>query len=187
MLFAKALINNVNTGFSEKSMTGSDTTWSDDKHGRCAFNNCANIGDVWVYLKYAYVDRNSISYILDADISGVKTKEVKHYITGKSIKIPDRTKNQGDVNYACSSAGNAVCTGHDFCQCRSNSETIDGIAMRDTQYIIPKGYKYNQTGAKPNERCYFKYSSAEYLEYKVGKETMKKVFPPAYTLETGGC
>ena len=180
MVFAKALINHANTSYTEKG-TGED--WSEN----CAKDNCVSIGDMWVYLKYAYVDRNSVAFILDADISGIKTRELNHGTTGQKIKLPKRDSSLGDLNYNCDKDKNAVCTGHDFCQCRSNSETIDGISGRDTQYIVPKGFKYYQKNASAKESCYFKYSSAEYLEYKEGDVKVKKVFPPAYTLALDGC
>lgn len=125
-------------------------------------------------------DRNSVAFIVDADISGIKTKEVTHGVTNKMVKVPDRTSATGDANYACSSDTNAICKDHDFCQCRNQGETINGVAGRDAQYIIPKGFKYYQaTETPPKNRCYFKYSSAEYLNNKVN--------PPAYVLEIQGC
>ena len=174
MVFAKAMINGGNTAYSEKN--SADKDWHDD----CRNNNCVNVGDMWVYLKYAYIDRNSVAFIVDADISGIKTKNVTHGVTKKTVKVPDRTSATGDANYACNKDVNAVCKDHDFCQCRSQNEKINGGSGRDTQYIIPKGFKYYQSAeTNPKNRCYFKYSSAEYLN--------NKVYPPSYVLETQGC
>ncbi len=176
MVYAKAIINNANTNYSNK-VPGSEE-WSET----CKNNNCVNVGgDNWVYIKYAYVDRNSVAFILDADIEGVKTKTKQHEITGETIQIPDRggTNTKGTLNYLCSNAGNALCESHEFCQCRVSEDNIGGI-KRDTQYIVPRGFKYNQKDeSNPDNRCYFKYSSAEYIN--------GVVYPPAYTLETGGC
>ena len=175
MVYAKAIINNANTNYSNEAPGSAD--WSET----CKNNNCVNVGgDLWVYIKYAYVDRNSVAFILDADIEGDKTKTKDHELTGETIQIPDRgdANTKGTLNYVCSKAGKAVCEDHEFCQCREEKDNIGGIE-RDTQYIIPRGFKYYQRGENVKNRCCFKYSSAEYIE--------GVVYPPAYNLETGGC
>lgn len=175
MVYAKAIINNANTSYTDKLPNSAQ--WSET----CKNNNCVNVGgDLWVYIKYAYVDRNSVAFILDADIEGVKTKTKNHELTGEVIQIPDRgdKDKKGTLNYECSKAGKAVCEDHEFCQCRVPNDKIGGIE-RDTQYIIPRGFKYNQQGENVKNRCCFKYSTAEYID--------GVVYPPAYNLETGGC
>ena len=54
LILGKAVIHGVNTKYSEKEAGGTGN-WTDD----CSVDNCVNIGQMWVYLKYAYIDRNS--------------------------------------------------------------------------------------------------------------------------------
>ncbi|MEE3422022.1 MAG: prepilin-type N-terminal cleavage/methylation domain-containing protein [Succinimonas sp.] len=178
MVLAKALINNAHTGFSDTEQGISGAQW-ESQVGGCAKNNCVNVGDTWVYLKYAYVDRNSVAFILNADISGLKTRETTNSATNQTIRVPDRLTTLGGVNYWCKNAGKAKCEGYDFCQCRGKV-TDKKNEERDSEFIIPKGFPYdtsNHTGGG----CYFAYSSAEY------NKKDKTVNPPIYTLKTGGC
>ncbi len=190
MVLAKALINNSNSSYSDeedksknpnawKKDDGKEKTW-DEVVKDCSQGNCVNVGDMWIYLKYAYVDRNSVAFIVNADISGLKTEEVTNSATKKKMTVPKRDTKLGDVNYRCTSAGEAKCEGHDFCQCRGDVKDKKGNS-RDSEFIIPKGFYYNYTKHKTNYGggCYFAYSSAKYIG--------KTAYPPVYTLETGGC
>ena len=171
MVYAKAIMRNSNLAYSEHE--SSDSTWYED----CRHGNCVQIGDTWVYLKYAYVDRNSVAFILDADISGQQTKTVTNPTTKQKIKIPDRGTKLGQLNYTCTNAGDTLCTGSDFCQCRKGNDKVNG-QTRDSQVIVPNGFPYN-INKHTNGGCYFKYTSAEYVNNK--RE------PPVYTLATSGC
>lgn len=178
MVLAKALINNAHTSFSDVKEGISGSQW-ESKVGDCSQNNCVNVGDTWVYLKYAYVDRNSVAFILNADISGLKTRKTTNSKTKEEILVPDRLKTLGGVNYECKNAGEAKCEGYDFCQCRgkvTDKKNVD----RDSEFIIPRGFYYKiekHTGGG----CYFAYSSAEY------NKNDQTVNPPLYTLKTDGC
>ena len=131
---------------------------------------------MWVYLKYAYIDRNSVAFIIDADISGKSTKTMSN---GKTV--PARDNDKGKVQYLCLRAGDTVCEDYDFCQCRIPvGDNIGPEKGRDSQVIVPRGFKYNikkHTG----RGCYFKYTSAEY------DKNNKKPQPPMYRVETDGC
>ena len=131
---------------------------------------------MWVYLKYAYIDRNSVAFIIDADISGKSTRTLSN---GKTV--PARDNGKGNVQYLCLGAGDTVCEDYDFCQCRIPvGKNIGPEKGRDSQVIVPRGFKYNirkHTGGG----CYFKYTSAEY------DKNTKKPQPPMYRVETGGC
>ena len=174
MVFAKAMMNSTNTSYSEQEL---GDNWFED----CRTDNCVQIGDLWVYLKYAYIDRNSVAFILDADISGQETKQVKNSKTGKNIMVPNRDTK---VGYANSSCNGAVCEGHDFCQCRVDDRKAKKFNGRDNQFIVPRGQHYPKvSGGKLDNsieyKCYFRYSSAEYID------NAQK--PPIYYLETAGC
>lgn len=174
MVFAKAMMNSTNTSYSEREAGG---TWYED----CRTDNCVQIGDLWVYLKYAYIDRNSVAFILDADISGMETKQVKNSKTGKNIIVPKRDTKVGYANNTC---GGGVCEGHDFCQCRVDDRSNKKFNGRDNQFIVPRGQHYpklsgNKPVDSPEYKCYFRYSSAEYID------NVQK--PPIYYLETSGC
>ena len=177
MVLAKAIIHNAKTNYSDVEQNVSN--W-DDTVKNCSQGNCVDIGDMWVYLKYAYVDRNSVAFILDADISGLKTETVTNPTINKKITVPKRDKSKpGDVNYTCTSAGKAKCEGYDFCQCRGKVKDGKNVD-RDSEFIIPRGFPYtieNHTGGG----CYFAYSSAEY------NKNDHTVNPPVYTMKTGGC
>jgi len=170
LILGKAVIHGVNTKYSEKEPGGTGT-WTED----CSVDNCVNIGQMWVYLKYAYIDRNSVAFIIDADISGKSTKTMH----GKTV--PARDNGEGNVQYSCLDARDAVCEDYDFCQCRIPvGRNIGPEKGRDSQVIVPRGFKYNirrHTG----RGCYFKYTSAEY------DKNTKKPQPPMYRVETDGC
>ena len=187
MVLAKALINNANSSYSDiehKAKDGDAWTKDDGKAKSwdevvkdCSQGNCVNVGDMWIYLKYAYVDRNSVAFIINADISGLKTEEITNSATKKKITVPNRGgKALGDANYNCTSA-KGKCEGYDFCQCRGKVKDKKNN-QRDSEFIIPKGFDYNIDN-HPGGGCYFAYSSAEYIG--------KTVYPPIYTLKTGGC
>ena len=171
LILGKAVIHGVNTKYSEKEAGGTGN-WTDD----CSVDNCVNIGQMWVYLKYAYIDRNSVAFIIDADISGKSTRPLSN---GKTV--PARDNDKGKVQYLCLRAGDTVCEDYDFCQCRipvgRNSGPEKG---RDSQVIVPRGFKYNIT-RHTGRGCYFKYTSAEY------DKNTKKPQPPMYRVETDGC
>lgn len=171
LILGKAVIHGVNTKYSEKEAGGTGN-WTDD----CSVDNCVNIGQMWVYLKYAYIDRNSVAFIIDADISGKSTRPLSN---GKTV--PARDNGKGNVQYLCLDAGDTVCEDYDFCQCRipvgRNSGPEKG---RDSQVIVPRGFKYNIT-RHTGRGCYFKYTSAEY------DKNTKKPQPPMYRVETDGC
>jgi len=170
MVYAKAMFNGANTAYSEHEAGGD---WVED----CSNNNCVQIGNIWVYFKYAYVDRNSVAFIIDADISGQSTTTVTNSKTKKKITIPERGRSLGMLNYSCVNAHDAVCSDHDFCQCRYGDDTTSGN-KRDSQIIVPKGFPYD-IRKHTNGGCYFKYTSAEYVN--------SVRMPPIYTLQTGGC
>ncbi len=174
MVYAKALFNGANTNYSEKEL---GTDWSEE----CKENNCVEVNGVWVYFKYAYLDRNSIAFVLDGDISGKTTAKDKNGRT-----IPNRCTREGCLNKTCNSYNaSAVCTGHDFCQCRSEKKdesckkvkvVVNGQEKNleictDSQFLIPRGMPYK------NSKCYLKYTSAEITTGKV----------PLYKIETSGC
>ena len=171
LILGKAVIHGVNTKYSEKEPGGTGT-WTED----CSVDNCVNIGQMWVYLKYAYIDRNSVAFIIDADISGKSTKTMSN---GKTV--PARDNDKGKVQYPCLDAGDTVCEDYDFCQCRIPvGRNIGPEKGRDSQVIVPRGFKYNIT-RHTGGGCYFKYTSAEY------DKNTKKPQPPMYRVETDGC
>ena len=131
---------------------------------------------MWVYLKYAYIDRNSVAFIIDADISGKSTRTLSN---GKTV--PARDNGKGNVQYLCLGTVDTVCEDYDFCQCRIPvGNNIGPEQGRDSQVIVPRGFKYNIT-KHTGGGCYFKYTSAEY------DKNTKKPQPPMYRVETGGC
>jgi len=175
LILGKAVIHGVNTKYSEKEAGGTGN-WTDD----CSVDNCVNIGQMWVYLKYAYIDRNSVAFIIDSDISGKDTKPVTNSKTHQKIIVPARNTGKGEVQYSCTSAKNTICEGHDFCQCRINNDTTvvpHGSVQRDSQVIVPRGFPYD-VSKHPGGGCYFKYTSAEKVNGKI---------EPVYTLVTSGC
>lgn len=167
MIYAKSHTNNINNSYSEKI---DNKPWPED----CSTGSCVNIGNIWVYTKFGYVDRNSVAYLLDTDISGNQdTKVVMNKKTHERITVPARNSTQGGSNYNCPTGNNSVlCKDHDFCQCRVNKEN------RDTQFIVPKGFDYN-ISKHPNGGCYFGYTTSDVVN--------NSVKPPVYTLKTGGC
>ena len=172
LILGKAVIHGANTKYSERA---EHTDWKPD----CSTDNCVNIGQMWVYLKYAYIDRNSVAFIIDSDISGKDTKEVTNSATHQKIIVPARNTGKGEVQESCTSAKNTICEGHDFCQCRMNNDTTvprDAV-NRDSQVIVPRGFPYN-VSKHPGGGCYFKYTSAEKVNGKI---------EPVYTLVTSGC
>ena len=172
MILGKAVIHGANTKYSDRE---AHTEWKPD----CSTDNCVNIGQMWVYLKYAYIDRNSVAFIIDSDISGKDTKEVTNSATHQKITVPARNTGKGEVQESCTSATNTICEGHDFCQCRINNDTTvpHGSVQRDSQVIVPRGFPYN-VSKHPGGGCYFKYTSAEKVNGKI---------EPVYTLVTSGC
>ena len=181
MVYSKSLITNANTTYTEKDRNES---W-EVKCGDCSCGSCVNMGNMWLYTKFGYIDRNSVSYVVDTDIGGnEKTKQVTNSKTNELITVPERGTKKGESNYSCPSGNNSViCKGHEFCQCRNNkfeSRETDN-QKRDTQIIVPKGFDYNSNKHK-NGGCYFGYSTSDKL-----KPGDKKAPPPAYTLRTGGC
>ena len=172
MILGKAVIHGANTKYSDRE---AHTDWKPD----CSTDNCVNIGQMWVYLKYAYIDRNSVAFIIDSDISGKDTKEVTNSATHQKITVPARNTGKGEVQESCTSATNTICEGHDFCQCRINNDTTvpHGSVQRDSQVIVPRGFPYN-VSKHPGGGCYFKYTSAEKVNGKI---------EPVYTLVTSGC
>ena len=169
MILGKAVLHGTNTKYSDRA---GNTKWKDD----CSTDNCVNIGQMWVYLKYAYIDRNSVAFIIDADISGKSTRTLSN---GKTV--PARDNGKGNVQYLCLGAGDTVCEDYDFCQCRIPvGRNIGPEKGRDSQVIVPRGFKYNIT-KHTGRGCYFKYTSAEY------DKNTKKPQPPMYRVETGGC
>lgn len=174
LILGKAVIHGVNTKYSEKEPGGTGT-WTED----CSVDNCVNIGQMWVYLKYAYIDRNSVAFIIDSDISGKDTKELTNSKTNQKIIVPARYTGVGEVQYSCTSAKNTICEGHDFCQCRMDKDITvpQGSVNRDSQVIVPRGFPYD-VSKHPGGGCYFKYTSAEKVNGKI---------EPVYTLVTSGC
>ena len=175
LILGKAVLHGVNTKYSEKEEGGTGN-WTDD----CSVDNCVNIGQMWVYLKYAYIDRNSVAFIIDSDISGKDTKEVTNSKTNQKIIVPARNTGKGEVQESCTSAtNNTICEGHDFCQCRLDKDTSVpyGSVNRDSQVIVPRGFPYD-VSKHPGGGCYFKYTSAEKVNGKI---------EPVYTLVTSGC
>ncbi|MBQ1427201.1 MAG: hypothetical protein IIZ03_09865, partial [Succinivibrionaceae bacterium] len=140
---------------------------------------CVNIGQMWVYLKNAYIDRNSVAFIIDSDISGKDTKQVTNSKTHQEITVPARKTGKGEVQESCTSDTNTICEGHDFCQCRMNNDTTvpNDAVNRDSQVIVPRGFPYD-VSKHPGGGCYFKYTSAEKVNGKI---------EPVYTLVTSGC
>ena len=172
LVFAKAMLNGNNTNYSEKEF---NENWFDD----CRTGNCVKIGDLWVYLKYSYIDRNSSAFILNADISGLKTKEVQN--NGVALVVPDRGTKKGEPNGICSGG---TCTEHDFCQCRIDDRSAKKINGRDNQYFVPRFSQYPKLKNDKSldttvEYCYFRYSSAEYISGYPRK--------PVYFIEISGC
>ena len=175
MVYGKAIIVGTDVNYSERGET-SNVQWKAD----CSTKNCVEIEGVSVYFKFAYLDRNSVVFALDADIEGRKTVTISSQ--GKTLVIPDRcgngstpkpadgscgTAQKYSINYMCSSyQPTEVCQDHDYCQCRS--ERVNG---QDSQYFIPRGMPYK------NGNCYFKYTTAELVTGKV----------PIYKVETSGC
>ena len=174
LILGKAVIHGVNTKYSEKEPGGTGT-WTED----CSVDNCVNIGQMWVYLKYAYIDRNSVAFIIDSDISGKDTKEVTNSKTHQEIIVPARNTGKGEVQESCTSDKNTICEGHDFCQCRLDKDTSvpNDEVSRDSQVIVPRGFPYD-VSKHPGGGCYFKYTSAEKVNGKI---------EPVYTLVTSGC
>ena len=174
MVYGKAMILGTNVNYSEKGETSS-VQWKAD----CTTKNCVEIEGVSVYFKFAYLDRNSVVFALDADIEGRKTVTISSQ--GKTLVIPDRCGNGNtpktengscdppekySINYKCSSyQPTEVCQDHDYCQCREQKDN------KDSQYFIPRGMPYK------NGNCYFKYTTAELVTGKV----------PIYKVETSGC
>ena len=188
MVYSKSLITNANTTYTEKDRNES---W-EEKCGKCSCGSCVNMGNMWLYTKFGYIDRNSVSYVVDTDIGGnEKTKQVTNSKTNEKIIVPDRGPDRGPdsgnvvgyVNYNCPSTS-VICTGHDYCQCRyqkfKSKETNN--KERDTQIIVPKGFDYNINKHK-NGGCYFGYSTSD----KLYKDDPNPPQPPAYTLRIGGC
>ena len=178
MVYSKSLITNANTTYTEKDR---DESW-EVKCGDCSCGSCVNMGNMWLYTKFGYLDRNSVSYVVDTDIGGNQaTKQITNSKTNEMITVPKREKNEGSSNYNCPSKNNSViCKGHDFCQCRKSDFMING-KNRDTQIIVPKGFDYNINKHK-NGGCYFGYTTSDKLDKKDPKPQ-----PPAYTLRIGGC
>ena len=179
MVYSKSLITNANTEYSDK-ITGS-IQWPLAQD--CRTGSCVNMGNMWLYTKFGYIDRNSVSYVVDTDIGGnEKTKQVTNPKTNEKIIVPDRGPDTGNVvgylNYKCPSTS-VICTGHDYCQCRKSDFMING-KNRDTQIIVPKGFDYNIDKHK-NGGCYFGYTTSDKLKGD------PKPQPPAYTLRIGGC
>ena len=174
LILGKAVIHGVNTKYSEKEAGGTGN-WTGDY----SVDNCVNIGQMWVYLKYAYIDRNSVAFIIDSDISGKDTKPVTNSKTNQKIIVPARKTGKGEVQESCTSATNTICEGHDFCQCRMNNDTTvpNDAVNRDSQVIVPRGFPYD-VSKHPGGGCYFKYTSAEKANGKT---------EPVYTLVTSGC
>lgn len=183
MVYSKSLITNANTTYTDKD----GGPWEED----CRSGSCVNMGNMWLYTKFGYLDRNSVSFVVDTDIGGnEKTKQVTNSKTNEKIIVPDRGPDKGPdsgkvvgyVNYNCPSTS-VICTGHDYCQCRyqkfKSKETNN--KERDTQIIVPKGFDYNINKHK-NGGCYFGYSTSDKLDKKDPKPQ-----PPAYTLRIGGC
>ena len=169
LILGKAVLHGTNTKYSDRE---THTNWNED----CSTENCVNIGQMWVYLKYAYIDRNSVAFIIDADISGKSTRTL---LNGKTV--PARDNGKGNVQYLCLGAEDTVCEDYDFCQCRIPvGRNIGPEQGRDSQVIVPRGFKYNIT-RHTGGGCYFKYTSAEY------DKNTKKPQPPMYRVETGGC
>ncbi len=182
MVYSKSLITNANTTYTEKDRNES---W-EVKCGDCSCGSCVNMGNMWLYTKFGYLDRNSVSYVVDTDIGGNQaTKQITNSKTQEMITVPKREKNEGSSNYNCPSGNDSViCKGHDFCQCRNNkfkSRETDN-KERDTQIIVPKGFDYNINKHK-NGGCYFGYSTSD----KLYNYDPKPPQPPAYTLRIGGC
>lgn len=172
MIYAKTLTTNANNSYSEKNPGNRD--WKED----CSTGSCVKIGDIWVYTKFGYVDRNSVAYLLDTDISGNRdTKTVTNSKTKEKITVPARKNTLGGSNYNCPTGNNSVlCKDHDFCQCRIN--LYAAAENRDTQFIVPRGFDYN-ISKHPKGGCYFGYTTSDVVN--------KSVKPPLYTLKTGGC
>ena len=175
MILGKAVIHGVNTKYSDRE---ANANWGDVKN--CSQNNCVEIGNMWVYIKYAYIDRNSVSFLLDFNVSGLKTTTVNP-TTNQTITVPLSIGNEGigGINYLCNKNSNAICSGFDFCQCRINNDTTvpRGLVDRDSQVIVPRGFPYD-VSKHPGGGCYFKYTSAEKVNGKI---------EPVYTLVTSGC
>ena len=172
LILGKAVLHGTNTKYSDRE---THTNWNED----CSTENCVNIGQMWVYLKYAYIDRNSVAFIIDSDISGKDTKPVTNSKTHQNIIVPARNTGKGKVQESCTSATNTICEGHDFCQCRMNNDTTvpNDAVNRDSQVIVPRGFPYD-VSKHPGGGCYFKYTSAEKVNGKI---------EPVYTLVTSGC
>ena len=175
MILGKAVIHGVNTKYSDRE---ANANWNEVKN--CSQNNCVEIGNMWVYIKYAYIDRNSVSFLLDFNVSGLKTTTVNP-TTNQTITVPLSIRNEGigGINYSCNKDSNAICSGFDFCQCRINNDTTvpRGLVDRDSQVIVPRGFPYD-VSKHPGGGCYFKYTSAEKVNGKI---------EPVYTLVTSGC
>ena len=179
MILGKAVIHGVNTKYSDRE---ANANWNEVKN--CSQNNCVEIGNMWVYIKYAYIDRNSVSFLLDFNVSGLKTTTTVNPTTNQTITVPLSMGNEeiGGINYSCNKNSNAICSGFDFCQCRINNDTTvprgpRGSVDRDSQVIVPRGFPYD-VSKHPGGGCYFKYTSAEKANGKI---------EPVYTLVTSGC
>ena len=172
MVHAKSIILGNDMTYSERRKP--HPKWVDD----CSINICVEIDGVWAYTKMGYIDRNSVVFILDADISGRKTKTVTNSATKQDIVVPDRGSTEGAINYVCTGK-TAVCKDYDFCQCRINNDPASGT--RDTQYFVPRGFPYDvpkHTGGG----CYFKYSTAD-----VDADNNNIQYLPQYVVKTDGC
>ena len=107
LILGKAVIHGVNTKYSDRE---AHANW--DKVKNCSQNNCVKIGNMWVYIKYAYIDRNSVSFLLDFNVSGLKTTTVNP-TTNQTITVPLSIGNDGigGINYLCNKNSNAICSG----------------------------------------------------------------------------
>lgn len=172
MVYAKAVFKGANTNYTEVGQTGPDKNWDPT----CDKNNCVEVDGVWVYFKFAYLDRNSVVFALDGDIAGRKT-----VVLGNGKRVPDRcgsgeipkaggrcsTVKSYSINHDCKNYPDGeVCTGYDFCQCRDKVNNGP-----DSELFIPRGTPFK------GSKCYLKYTTAEEYTGKV----------PIYELETSGC
>ena len=172
MVYAKSMVLGNDMTYSERRVPR--TEWVED----CSIKICVQIDGVWVYTKMGYIDRNSVVFTLDADISGRKTKPVTNSATMQEIVVPDRGSTEGAINYVCTGK-TAVCKDYDFCQCRINNDPASG--KRDTQYFVPRGFPYD-VKKHTDGGCYFKYSTAD-----LDADNNSIVHLPQYVVKTDGC
>ena len=172
MVYAKSMVLGNDMTYSERRVPR--TQWVED----CSIKICVQIDGVWVYTKMGYIDRNSVVFTLDADISGRKTKPVTNSATKQKIVVPDRGSSEGAINYECTGK-TAVCKDYDFCQCRINNDPASG--KRDTQYFVPRGFPYD-VKKHTDGGCYFKYSTAD-----LDADNNSIVHLPQYVVKTDGC